>query len=96
MKKLLRNTSGSAQMIGVVIAGLVAIIVGVMIWYKINHSLYYSWLGVGTGTHDAINSTWTNVNTTANSIWTLFPIVAIVVIAGVILGIVMGFGRQQM
>jgi len=96
MKKLLGNTSGSAQMIGVVIAGLVAIIVGVMIWYKINNSLYYSWLGVGTGAHAAINSTWAGVNTTANSIWTMFPIVAIVVIAGVILSIVMGFGRQQM
>lgn len=36
-----------------------------------------------------------NVNTTANTIFTLMPIVGIVTIAGIILAVVMGFGRQQ-
>ena len=105
MKKLLGNTSGSAQMIGVVIAGLVAIIVGVMIWYKINNAVFDSAgiLARSASNTAAMNATrtmqtavWNSSNATANTIWTLFPIVAIVVVAGVILAIVMGFGRQQM
>lgn len=93
MMKLSSDKSGSAEAIGVVIGGLIAIVVGVMIWYKLNSSLYYSWLGVGTGAHDAINATWASTNTTADTIWTLFPVVSIVVVAGVILAVVMGFGR---
>lgn len=99
MRKLSQVTEGSAQMIGVVIAGLVAIIIGLMLWYKINSALFYSYLGVGTGAHAALNTTvlpvYNTVNASANSIWTLFPIVAIVVVAGVILAVVMGFGRSQ-
>lgn len=93
--KLLRNKEGSAAMIGVVIAGLVSIIVGVMIWYKINTAIFAAGPGSMTGPRVALNTTYASVNTSANTIWTLFPIVAIVVIAGVILAIVMGFGRQQ-
>lgn len=96
MKKLMGNVSGSAAAIGVVIAGLVAIIVGVMVWYKLNTAIYAGFrFGTGTGDHTAANATYAAINTSANTIWTLFPIVAIVVIAGVILAIVMGFGRQQ-
>lgn len=99
MRKILSSTDGDATMIGVVIAGLVAIIIGLMLWYKINSALFYSYLGTGTGAHAALNTSvlpvYTTVNASANTIWTLFPIVAIVVVAGVILAVVMGFGRAQ-
>ena len=86
-------------MIGVVIAGLVAIIVGVLIWYKINTAIYGS-MGYTTGSGPMVGlnltkATFTTVNASANTIWTLFPIIAIVVVAGVILAVVMGFGRAQ-
>lgn len=80
-----------------VVAGLISIAVGVLIWYKVSSSLFYSWLGVGTGAHATLNTTvlpiMSAINSTANTSWTLFPIVAIIVISGIILAIVMGFGR---
>lgn len=80
-------------MIGVVVALLVSIIVGVLIWYKMNTAVYTAFQA-STNTA-AMNSTYAGVNTSANTIWTLFPIVGIVVIAGVILTIVMMFGRGK-
>ena len=87
-----KDENGYAAMIGAVVALLVAIAVGVLIWYKLNTSLHDAALNNG---HPmvAANATWATLNTTANTIWTLFPIVGIVVIAGIILAIVMNFGR---
>jgi len=97
MKKLLHsNNEGSAQAIGVVIAGLVAIIIGVLVWYRINGAINTAALGAhGDTGHAAIGVAFNSTNTSANTIWTLFPIVSIVIVAGVILAIVMGFGRAQ-
>ena len=36
-----------------------------------------------------------NVNPSANTVFTLFPLAALVMIAGVILAVVMGFGRRR-
>lgn len=99
MRRLLVSRDGDATMIGVVIAGLVAIIVGVLIWYKINSAIYGSMGYAADGTAkvglNLTKATFTTVNASANTIWTLFPIIAIVVVAGVILAVVMGFGRAQ-
>lgn len=85
------RAEGPASMIGVVIAGLVSIIVGVLCWYKINTAIY-----TGNGSvKGAQGAVWNTSNASANTIWTLFPILAIVVVAGVILAVVMGFGRNQ-
>jgi hypothetical protein len=96
-RNLSSQREGSAQMIGVVIALLVSIIIGVLIWFKINQSIFTSMGYAADGApHVGLNLTktlFTNVNTTANTIWTLFPIVAVVVVAGIILAIVTNFGR---
>jgi hypothetical protein len=92
MQKFLMDerAEGPAQMVGVVIAGLVAIVVGVLVWYKINGGVTS-----GTGSTVAIRLLYNNTNTSASTVWALFPIVAIIVVAGVILAVVMGFGRSQ-
>lgn len=95
MRKFSDSIHGSVQMIGIVIAALVAIAVGVLVWYKLQTALYSAASGPGTGPHVGVNASFLAVNTTANTIWTLFPIVCIVMIAGIILAIVMGFGRSQ-
>ena len=96
MLPIWRNQNqGSAQMIGVVVALLVSIAVGVLVWYKLSPSLISS-MGYSASSSTALNTTKTvfgNVNTTANTIWTLFPIVGVVLIAGIILAIVTNFGR---
>jgi uncharacterized membrane protein len=97
MRKFLENThadlGGAATMMGVVIATLIAIVIGVLIWYKINTSMYTA--AGSPHTAAAGSAVWNATNSSANTIWSLFPIVCIVLIAGVVLAIVMGFGRGQ-
>ena len=80
-------------MMGVVIATLIAIVVGVLIWYKLNAAVFEA-AGAHTQTV-AVKAMWNSTNATANTIWTLFPIICIVIIAGIVLAVVMGFGRTQ-
>ena len=95
MRNLIKNdkAEGPAAMVGVVVSGLVAIIIGILIWYSTNTAIFTAAKKAGPQT--AMNATWGTVNATANTVWTLFPIIAIVVVAGIILAVVMGFGRQQ-
>ena len=97
MKQLLHDNhadiAGGAAMMGVVIATLIAIVVGVLIWYKLNAAVF-SAAGAHTQTV-AVKAMWNSTNATANTIWTLFPIICIVIIAGIVLAVVMGFGRTQ-
>ncbi len=104
MRKLDNEKSASAQMIGVVVAGLVSIIIGVLIWYKMNTAVFgASGIPARVSTNPAaLNATriaqtalWNTTNGTTNTVWTLFPIVAIVIVAGIVMAVVMGFGRQQ-
>jgi hypothetical protein len=74
-----------AGMVGAVIAVLVSIIVGILIYYKIAGSI--------NGLPGAGVTAAANVNATANTVFTLAPIVGIVMIAGIILAIVTNFGR---
>ena len=88
------NDRGYAAVIGGIIAILLTILVCVMIYWKMAPAISDA---AGTGAlmvkaHSAMN----NTNTTSNSIFTLAPIVCIVLIAGVILGIVMRFGGGKM
>jgi len=91
--KLWKNRNADASVIGSVIALLVAIIIGVMVWYRINTSMFGAARAPAGVATLGMNNTWAAVNTSANTVWTLFPIVAIVVIAGIILAIVSNFGR---
>ena len=99
MKKILshNNAEGPAAMVGVVIAGLVAIVIGVLIWFRIAPAVIGgmgSRAGAGTS-YANFNASVLALNNSAVTIWALFPIVSIVVVAGVILAVVMGFGRSQ-
>jgi hypothetical protein len=84
MRKL-NDDHAYAGMVGSVIAVLVSIIVGILIYYKIAGSI--------GGLPAAGVTAAANVNTTANTVFTLAPIVGIVMIAGIILAIVTNFGR---
>ena len=83
--KLFRDNEAYAGMVGGIIAVLVSIIIGILVYYKIAGSI--------TGLPPAGVTAAAAVNTTANTSFTLMPIVAIVMIAGIILGIVTNFGR---
>jgi hypothetical protein len=85
MKIRKMNEHGYAAMVGAVVAVLVSIIVGILVYYKIAGSI--------NGLPAAGVTAAANVNTTANTVFTLAPIVGIVMIAGIILAIVTNFGR---
>jgi len=87
MRSILKNEGAFAAAVGGVIAILVSIIVGILVYYKIAGSV--------NGLPAAGVTAAANVNTTANTVFTLAPIVGIVMIAGIILGVVMGFGRTK-
>jgi len=108
MRSLKNNTeadlSGAAMMMGIVISTLIAIVIGVLIWYKINAAMFTaSMMDPRTIASTAAYNTsyaarlalYNSTNASANTIWALFPIICIVLIAGVVLAIVMGFGRAQ-
>lgn len=108
MRTFLKDThadlGGAALMMGVVISTLIAIVIGVFIWYKINASMFTaSMMNPRTAASTAAYNTsyaarlalYNSTNASANTIWALFPIICIVLIAGVVLAIVMGFGRGQ-
>lgn len=87
MRNILKDDHGYAGMVGGVIAILVSIVVGILVYYKIAGSI--------NGLPAAGVTAAANVNTTANTVFTLAPIVGIVMIAGIILAIVTNFGRGQ-
>lgn len=81
----------AAQM-GGMIALLVAIIVGVLVFYQLNSSLEFTNNRPSNTVDIAQRATWNNTNATASTVFTLLPIVAIVMIAGIILAVVTRFG----
>jgi uncharacterized membrane protein YjgN (DUF898 family) len=85
--KLKGDQTGYAAMIGGVIAILVSIVIGILVYYQIAGSIQ--------GMPAAGVTAAANVNTTANTVFTLAPIIAIVLIASIILGVVSNFGRAQ-
>lgn len=79
------NDHGYAQLVGAVVAVLITIAVGILIYYQISGSI----TGIGAAGFTALGQ----INTTAQTVFTLAPVVAIVMIAGIILAVVMNFGR---
>jgi len=98
MKKLLNNTDGMTGIPGLVVAVvafLIAVVIGLMMWYKIDAALASS--TTFTALPSGARAAWNSTNTTANSTWTLAPIVGLVLIAGVIIATIMMFagGRTK-
>lgn len=82
------NEYANAAAIGVVVALMISISIGVLVFYKLNQAIV-----TAGGTADNIGDIFNSTNATALTVWTLLPIIAIVIIAGVVLATVMGFGR---
>jgi len=75
-------------MIGGLVALLITIIVGILIYWQLSGSIAL--------TNDAANESRDGVNSMASTVFSLLPIIALVVVASIILGVVVGFGRGGM
>lgn len=87
LKKLKNNNKAIAGAIGGIIAILVLVIVGMIVYYKVAGSVN------GLPASGVLAAA--SVNSTADTIFSLAPIIAIVMVAGMILLVVMGFGRTS-
>lgn len=84
MKPILKNKKASAGAVGTIIAILIVIVVGLLVYWNISSS-------IATGsTEGAI--VHSSVNNTSQTVFTLAPIVAIVFIASIVLAYVARFG----
>jgi hypothetical protein len=84
MQLFKRNEDGSIAMVGALVGILLTVVVCVVIYYKVAGSI--------NGLPAAGLTAAAAVNTTAGTVFTLAPIIAIVIIASVILGAIMKFG----
>ena len=79
-----RDNQAYTKVVGGLVALLLTIIVGILVFWEVN---------------DAIELDSTEANTSrdattvmASTVFQLLPIVALVIVAGIILGVVLGFG----
>ena len=85
MRKFLKNHEADARMVGILVAVLIVIVRGTLVFWEITGAIRLtSTQGI------AVQS---KVNETATTVFQLAPIIAIVMIASIILGIVTTFGK---
>ena len=87
MRKIERDTRGSIAAIGAVIGILILCVAGILIYNKFSGQLH----GLGT----EANTTAVSMNSTANLVFTLAPYAALILVAGVIIAVVMTFGKRE-
>jgi len=78
------NRDGYTKMIGSVIALLVVIGVGALVYWEITDNF--------EGSSDAANDSLNDTNNMASTVFGLLPIVALVIVAAVIIGVVVRMG----
>jgi multidrug resistance efflux pump len=88
MRKILKNKQGYAQVVGTLIALLVVIAIGAMIFFQILGSF-----DTTPGTPAANVSD--DVSDMGSTIFGLLPIIALVVVAAIIIGVVVGMGGSK-
>ena len=90
------KTAVSPGMVGGLVALLITIIVGILVYWSlstgINPNLAYT--NANNATNAQINTSHTNIDTMSSTVFGLLPIIALVVVASLILGVVIGFGRE--
>lgn len=82
--KLWKNKYANAGTVGQLVGLLLIIAIGILVFWAVSSN-------INTGSTEGI-AVHANVNSTATTIFTLAPIVAIVAVAGLILAVVGKFG----
>ena len=90
--KLRDDTRGYAAAIGGIVALLISVLIIVMVYWKISTPVSDAMTAINVAHPGISHQVMNNTNNTANGVFTLAPIIAYVIIAGIILGIIMRFG----
>lgn len=86
LRKLTENKSGYTKMVGGLVALLIMIIVGVLVYWETSDAIELP-------TDDA-NTSRDNVNNMATTVFDLLPIIALAVVASIIIGVIISFGGK--
>ena len=84
MRKLIKNKQAYTKIVGSLVALLLMIIVGVLVFWETSESI--------TLGNDDANTTKNTTTDMASTVFGLLPIVALVIVAGIIISVIMGFG----
>jgi len=87
IKNLTHDKRGYTKIVGGLVALLLTIIVGVMVYWEVSDSIELN--------NDDANDSRDETNDMATTVFNLLPIVALVIVAGIILGVVLGFGGKR-
>ena len=83
-RKTTLENKAQASLVGGIVAVLVVIVIGILVFWSVSDSI-----DISSSAGQTVHS---DVNDTAETIFGLAPIIAIVLIASIILGVVTGFG----
>ena len=84
IKSLKHDNSGYVKVVGGLVALLLMIIVGIMVYWETSDSIDLS--------SDTANTSRDGVNSMATTVFDLLPIIALAVVASIIIGVIIGFG----
>lgn len=84
LKNLKENKKGYVKVVGGLVALLIMIIIGVLVFWEVNDA-------IDLGSAQA-NTSRNATTAMASTVFGLLPLVALVVVAAIILGIVLAFG----
>jgi len=84
VKTFKENKAGYTQVVGGLVALLLMIIVGIMMYWEVSDNIALS--------SDDANTSRDGVNTMATTVFDLLPIIALAVVASIIIGVIIGFG----
>ena len=84
IKDIGSDKSGYVKVVGGLVALLLMIIVGIMVYWETSDSITLS-------STDA-NTSRDGVNSMATTVFDLLPIIALAVVASIIIGVIIGFG----
>lgn len=87
MRKLIKNKQAYTKVVGGLIALLVTIGVGALVFWEITDNF--------DGTSDDANDSLNETQDMASTVFDLLPIIALVVVATIIIGIVVGMGGRS-
>lgn len=84
IKEFTRNDSGYTRVVGGLVALLLMIIVGIMVFWETSDSITLS--------SDTANDSKNSTTDMATTVFDLLPIIALAVVASIIIGVIIGFG----
>jgi hypothetical protein len=85
--KLGKNNKGYVKVVGGLVALLIMIIIGVLVFWEVNDAIDLS--------SDDANDSRNTTTDMATTVFGLLPLIALVVVAAIILGIILAFGSGK-